>query len=143
MTAAKRTYQDFKVPPGVHTWRVRSRDEEGLSATSGPVSATVRKAAPSRARVLGLRMVGGGSGAARYSLKARGRLLVDLRVIGTVKKPRLRIWVAERPRPGDGLARDARLVVAAPAARLVARPPRLRHDQASTARSTRAAAGSC
>ena len=38
-------------------------------------------------------MVGGGSGAARYSLKARGRLLVDLRVIGTVKKPRLRIWV--------------------------------------------------
>ena len=94
MTAAKRTYQDFKVSPGVHTWRVRSRDEEGLSATSGPVSATVRKAAPSRARVLGLRMVGGGSGAARYSLKARGRLLVDLRVIGTVKKPRLRIWVA-------------------------------------------------
>ena len=46
MTAAKRTYQDFKVSPGVHTWRVRSRDEEGLSATSGPVSATVRKAAP-------------------------------------------------------------------------------------------------
>jgi hypothetical protein len=94
MTAAKRTYQDFKVKPGVHTWRVRSRDDADLTATSGPVSATVRKAAASRANVLGLRMVGGGSGAARYSLKARGRLLVDLRVFGTIKKPRLRIWVA-------------------------------------------------
>ena len=38
-------------------------------------------------------MVGGGSGAARYSLEARGRLLVDLRVVGTVRKPRLRIYV--------------------------------------------------
>ncbi|MDX6600024.1 MAG: hypothetical protein QOE87_3911, partial [Gaiellales bacterium] len=94
MTAAKRSYQDFNVSPGVHTWRVRSRDDAGLTATSGPVSATVRKAAPSGASVLGMRMAGGGSGAARYSLGARGRLLVDLRVFGTVKKPTLRIYVA-------------------------------------------------
>ena len=41
-----------------------------------------------------MRPVGRGSGAARYSLKARGRLLVDLRIVGTVTKAKLRIYVS-------------------------------------------------
>ena len=92
MTATKRTFVDTNVPPGVHAWRVRARDDANLTATSTPVSATVRKVT-SKASVLSLRMVGGGSGASRYSLRARGRLLVDLRIVGTVRKPRLRIYV--------------------------------------------------
>jgi hypothetical protein len=93
MTAARRSFADTEVPRGVHTWRVRARDDANLMATSGPVSATVRKAT-SKANVLSLRMAGGGSGAARYSLTAGSRLLVDLRVVGTVKKPRLKIYVS-------------------------------------------------
>jgi hypothetical protein len=92
MTATKRSFVDTNVPPGVHAWRVRARDDANLTATSTPVSATVRKVT-SQASVLALRMVGGGSGASRYSLRARGRLLVDLRIVGTVSKPRLRIYV--------------------------------------------------
>lgn len=93
MTAVVRSYRDVGVPPGVHTWRVRSRDDAGLVGLSGPQPYKIEKAT-ARARVLSLRMVGGGKGAARYALKARGRLLVDLRVVGTLPKARLRLYVS-------------------------------------------------
>ena len=127
MTAARRSFPDANVPPGVHTWRVRARDDANLTAISAPVTARVRKVT-SKASVLSMRMVGGGSGASRYSLRARGRLLVDLRVVGTVRKPRLRIYVSSgrgrvtawRGTPGSSAPR-LRLGSAAGA-------PRLRHD---------------
>ena len=72
MTAAVRTFTDMNVPPGVHTWRVRARDDAGLSATSAPVRLTITQGRHRRRACSRLRMVGGGSGAARYSLKARG-----------------------------------------------------------------------
>ena len=93
MTAARRSFPDTNVPRGVHTWRVRARDDANLTATSAPVTATVRKVT-SKASVLSMRMVGGGRGASRYSLRARGRLLLDLRIVGTVRKPKLRIYVS-------------------------------------------------
>ena len=40
-----------------------------------------------------MRMAGGGKSGARYSLKPRERLLVDVRVVGTLAKPKLRIFV--------------------------------------------------
>jgi hypothetical protein len=70
---------------------VRSRDDAKLSATSAAQSAKVAKSV-ARANVLSLHMAGGGSGSQRYALKPRGRLLVDLSVIGTVAKGKLRIY---------------------------------------------------
>jgi hypothetical protein len=93
MTAAVRTYRDANVRPGVHTWRVLARDDAQLTASSAPITRKISKATV-RASVLSLRMVGGGgSSAARYSLKPPGRLLVDVRVVGTLVKPRLRLYV--------------------------------------------------
>jgi hypothetical protein len=92
MTSAVRTYRDAGLTPGVHTWAVRSRDDAGLTATSAPQTAKVSKAV-AVASVLSLRMAGGGAGALRYSLKPRARLLVDVHVIGTVAKARLRLYV--------------------------------------------------
>jgi chitodextrinase len=93
MTAAVRSYNDVGVPAGVHTWSVRSRDDAGLSATSAPQTFTIKKAV-ARANVLSTRLAGGGSGAARYALQGQGRLLVDLRVVGTLAKSKLRIYVS-------------------------------------------------
>ena len=92
MTAALRAYRDADVPPGVHTWRVVARDDAGLTASSAPLTRRITKET-ARASVLGLRKVGGGSAAARYSLAPRGRLLVDVRVVGTLAKPLLRLYV--------------------------------------------------
>jgi hypothetical protein len=39
-------------------------------------------------------MAHGGKSAMRYSLKPRERLLVDVRVVGTLAKPRLRLYVS-------------------------------------------------
>jgi hypothetical protein len=92
VTGAARTFKDLNVPPGVHTWRVRAVDDAGNFADS--VGQTQRIVKPvSRARVLSLTMVGGGRRAARYSLAGRARLLLDLRVIGTLPKAELRLYL--------------------------------------------------
>jgi hypothetical protein len=93
MTAAERTYNDISVPPGVHTWKVRSRDDAQLSAVSAPQTLKISKPR-AHASVLSMRLVGGGSGAARYSLKARTRLLLDLRVVGTLPKAKLHLYLS-------------------------------------------------
>jgi hypothetical protein len=93
MTAAVRTYRDAAVTAGKHTWQVRARDDAGLSALSAAQSAKVVKS-KSRASVLQTRLVGSPAGAPRYLLKARSRLLVDVRVIGTVSKGTLRLYVS-------------------------------------------------
>jgi chitodextrinase len=93
MTAAERTYNDIGVPPGVHTWKVRSRDDAQLSAVSAPQTLKISKPR-AHASVLSMRLVGGGSGAARYSLKARTRLLLDLRVVGTLPKAKLHLYLS-------------------------------------------------
>ncbi|MDP9258886.1 MAG: hypothetical protein M3Q31_20380 [Actinomycetota bacterium] len=93
MTAAMRTFSDLNVPPGVHTWTVRSRDDAGLSAVSAPLTAKIVKPRSS-ASVVSLKMVGAThGGAARYSLTGPARLLLDLRVIGTLPKAVLRVYV--------------------------------------------------
>ena len=61
-------------------------------ATSGPVSLTIKKSV-SRASFVGMRMAGNGRKAARYALAGPARLLVDLRVVGTLRKPKLRVYV--------------------------------------------------
>jgi hypothetical protein len=92
-TAAVRTYRDPGVTPGKHTWQVRARDDAGLFALSAAQSATVAKS-KARASVLDTRLVGSSAKATSYRLKARSRLLIDLRVIGTVSKGKLRIYVS-------------------------------------------------
>jgi hypothetical protein len=93
MTAALRTFKDLNVPPGLHTWRVRALDDAGLSADSAPQTRTIVKPL-SRVTVVSLKMLGSQrGGAARYSLAGSARLLLDLRVIGTVPKARLRLYV--------------------------------------------------
>ena len=93
MTSPVRMFKDVGVPVGTHTWRVRARDDAGLSTQSAPQTGRVRKTT-NKAKVVSFRIAGGRTGAARYALKPRARLLVDLRVVGTVVKPRLRIHVA-------------------------------------------------
>jgi hypothetical protein len=93
MTAAIRVFTDLNVPPGVHTWSVRARDDAGLSAVSAPQSAKIVKSRSS-ARVVSLKKVGDARvGAARYSLAGPSRLLLDLKVVGTMPKARLRVYV--------------------------------------------------
>jgi hypothetical protein len=94
MTAALRMFRDTTYKPGVvHAWRVVARDDAGLATSSAPIIRTIRKPAVS-ASVVALRMAGGGKGAARYSLRPRQRLLVDVRVIGTLARPTLRLYVS-------------------------------------------------
>jgi hypothetical protein len=93
MTAAIRAFPDLNVPPGVHTWTVRARDDAGLSAVSAPITAKIVKRHPT-AKVVSLKRVGDArGGAARYSLAGPARLLLDLRVIGTLPKAVLRVYV--------------------------------------------------
>jgi hypothetical protein len=99
MTAAVRTYKDTAatgVKTGVHTWRVRARDAAGLSATSAPQSLKITKPVV-KVSLVSVQMVGGRKsrgGAARYSLGGRARLLVDVRIVGTVPNAKLRLYVS-------------------------------------------------
>jgi hypothetical protein len=98
MTAAVRTYRDTAakgVKTGVHTWRVRARDAAGLSATSEPQSLKITKPVV-KVSLVAVHMVGGKkarSGALHYALGGRARLLVDVRIVGTVPKAKLRLYV--------------------------------------------------
>jgi hypothetical protein len=88
-----RAYKDLNVPAGLHTWRVRALDDAGNSADSAPQTLKVVKP-HSSARVVSLKMVGSKHGIlARYSLAGPARLLLDLRVIGTLPKAVLRVYV--------------------------------------------------
>ena len=93
MTSSVRTYNDGDAPAGTHAWQVRARDDAGLTATSAEQRQRVVKSR-SRVSVVGTRLAVSGKSAARYSLKARGRLLIDLRVIGTINKPQLRLYLS-------------------------------------------------
>jgi hypothetical protein len=72
---------------------VRARDAQGLGTLSAPLTAKVVRVR-ARASVLALRKARGRTGAARYKVEARGRLLVDVRVVGTLTHPRLRLYIA-------------------------------------------------
>ena len=129
MTAAVRTYKDSDVPAGVHTWRVRARDDAGLATDSAPQALEITKPsrqgdASSRCSMAGERA----SGAARYSLAGPARLLLDLRIVGTLQKAKLRLYVKSGQRAHHGLARHAGLVRAARCGWLRAGAPRLRDD---------------
>ena len=87
-----RTYRDANAPIGPRAWQVRARDDAGNAATSAAQQKRVAKSS-SRVSVVGTRQVGKAKSAARYSLKARARLLVDLHVTGTIGKAKLRIYV--------------------------------------------------
>jgi hypothetical protein len=92
MTAAVHLFRDFNLTTGPHVWRVTARDGAGNESTSVPVSLTIKKPV-SRASFLAMRMAGNGHRAARYALSGPARLLVDLRVVGTLAKPTLRLYV--------------------------------------------------
>jgi hypothetical protein len=95
VTGAARTYtyKDLNVPAGVHAWKVTARDDAHLSATSAPQTLKIVKPRSS-AKVVSLKMVGGKRAAAsRYSLSGPARLLLDLRVTGTLPKAVLRVYV--------------------------------------------------
>jgi hypothetical protein len=81
------------VTAGKHVWQVRARDDAGLSALSAAQSAKVVKS-KARASVLETRVAGSSARGPRYVLRARSRLLVDLRVIGTISGGRLRLYVS-------------------------------------------------
>jgi hypothetical protein len=92
-TAGLRTYPDRDVPVGPHAWIVRARDDAKNARDSVPVSLTVKKL-PARAIVIGLKLARGShGGAARYSLAGSDRLLLDVRVVGTLPKAALRVYV--------------------------------------------------
>lgn len=93
MTAAVRSYRDTNVTAGTHHWQVRARDDAGLFALSAAQTAKVVKA-KARASVLETRIAGSSAPGSRYTLRARTRLLVDLRVIGTIEKGSLRVYVS-------------------------------------------------
>jgi hypothetical protein len=80
------------VPAGTRVWQVRARDDAGNAATSAAQRQRVAKSR-SRVSVVGTRLAGGGKTSARYSLKAQARLLIDLRVIGTINTATLHLYV--------------------------------------------------
>lgn len=93
MTGAQRTAKDFDVPLGRHTWIVRARDDAGNATDSAPQTLLVRKLRAS-ATVVAVKMAGAARGhAARYNVAGSARLLIDVRVIGTLAKAKLRFWV--------------------------------------------------
>jgi hypothetical protein len=91
-TAAVPSYTDLNVKPGLHTWTVQSVDDAQLTATSGPITETIKKPV-ALAKVLKLQMTGNGGGkrAARYALTGPARLLVDIRVVGTLAHAKLHL----------------------------------------------------
>ena len=92
MTSAERTWSDSGVKVGDHAWAVRARDAAGLSAVSAPqhlkITKTVNKAA-----LVGVHLAGKSKRTARYSLAGRARLLIDVRIQGTLQKAKLRLYV--------------------------------------------------
>jgi hypothetical protein len=93
MTSAVRTYKDVGVSAGVHTWRVRARDDAGLSAVSAPQTLKITKPVFS-ASLVAMHLTGKeGRGTARYTLAGPARLLIDLRIVGTLPRAQLRVYV--------------------------------------------------
>jgi hypothetical protein len=93
MTGAVRTYVDRNVPVGPHMWVVRARDDAGNGADATGQSLIVRKPHVT-ATVVALKMAGAlRGGAARYAIKGPARLLLDVRIVGTLKKAQLRVYV--------------------------------------------------
>jgi hypothetical protein len=93
MTAAIRTFKDRNVPVGRHTWVVRARDDAGNATDSLPKALNVKKLL-AHATVVAVRMAGSThGGAARYTVAGPARLLLDVRVVGTLSKARLRFYV--------------------------------------------------
>ena len=94
MTAALRVFQDINVPVGPHNWVVRARDAANLSRDSIPKWLVIKKLRAG-ATLVGLKMAGASAAAARarYSLAGPARLLLDVRIVGTLRKAVLRIYV--------------------------------------------------
>jgi hypothetical protein len=93
VTGALRAYRDPNLKPALYTWRVRAVDDAGNATASAPQSMRVVKSRAS-AKVVSLKKVGAGRAiASRYSLKGSARLLLDLRVSGTLAHARLRLYV--------------------------------------------------
>ena len=93
MTAAMRTFKDRNVPVGRHTWVVRARDDAGNATDSLPKALNVKKLF-AHATVVAVRMAGSThGGAARYTVAGPARLLLDVRVVGTLSKAKLRLYV--------------------------------------------------
>ena len=93
MTGAVRKYIDRNVKPGSYTYVVRARDDQGNSTHSTGQNVVVRKPHV-KATVVALKMAGAlRGGASRYAINGPARLLLDVRIVGDLKKARLRVYV--------------------------------------------------
>ena len=93
MTGAVHKYIDRNVKPGSYTYVVRARDEQGNSTGSTGQNVVVRKPHV-KATVVALKMAGAlRGGAARYAINGPARLLLDVRIVGDLKKAKLRVYV--------------------------------------------------
>jgi hypothetical protein len=93
MTSAQRKYVDRNVKPGTHHYVVQARDDQG-NATGSIVQTVVVNKPRVKATVVALKMAGAlRGGASRYAIKGPARLLLDVRVVGTLKKAKLRVYV--------------------------------------------------
>jgi hypothetical protein len=92
MTSAERTWSDTGGKVGNHAWEVRARDAAGLSAVSAPQQLKILKSV-NKAVLVSVHLAGKSKRTARYSLAGRARLLIDVRVQGTLQEPKLRLYV--------------------------------------------------
>jgi chitodextrinase len=93
MTGAVRKYIDRNVKPGPYTYAVQARDEQGNPTSSTGQNVVVRKPHV-KATVVALKMAGAlRGGAARYAINGPARLLLDVRIVGDLKKAKLRVYV--------------------------------------------------
>jgi hypothetical protein len=93
MTGAVRKYIDRNVKPGPYTYVVQARDDQGNATPSTGQNVVVRKPHV-KATVVALKMAGAlRGGAARYAINGPARLLLDVRIVGDLKKARLRVYV--------------------------------------------------
>jgi len=93
MTSAQRKYVDRNVKPGSHIYIVRARDDQGNFTRSTGQNVVVNKPRV-KATVVALKMAGAlRGGASRYAIHGPARLLLDVRIVGTLKKAKLRVYV--------------------------------------------------
>jgi hypothetical protein len=87
------TYVNRNVKPGSYTYVVRARDDQGNATDSTGQNVVVKKPRV-KATVVALKMAGAlRGGAARYAINGPARLLLDVRIVGTLKKAKLRVYV--------------------------------------------------
>jgi hypothetical protein len=93
MTGAVHKYIDRNVKAASHIYVVRARDDAGNGADSTGQTVIVKKPHVT-ATVVAVKMAGAlRGGASRYAINGPARLLLDVRIVGTLQKAELRVYV--------------------------------------------------